>query len=101
MGRARKTRVLSKICKIGEFDRIILDLPKDLHVSNVSSHPNLIPSWSAHNSKEIKALFGFAHSFSQMMLHCFYFFRSSKQLGIMLGHTLLHMNLNWQMIGGQ
>ena len=89
------------MCKFGGFDRIIADLPEDLHVPNVSSHPDLIPSWNAHNSKDIEALFGFVHSFLQMMLHCFYFFRSSKQLGIMLGHMLLHMDLHWQMIGGQ
>jgi hypothetical protein len=63
VGHARKTRVSSEICKFGGFDLIIADLPEGLPVPNVSSPPDLIPSWNAHNSKDIEALFEFADGF--------------------------------------
>ena len=38
-------------------------MPEGLPVPNVSSPPDLIPSWNAHNSKDIEALFEFADGF--------------------------------------
>jgi hypothetical protein len=38
-------------------------LPEGLPVPNVSSPPDIIPSWNAHNSKDIEALFEFADGF--------------------------------------
>ena len=52
-----------KIYKFCAFDLIIADLLEGLHFSNVSSLPNLIPSWNAYNSKDIKTLFEFANGF--------------------------------------
>ena len=40
-----------------------MHLREDLHVPNVYSRPDILPSWNAHNSKNIEALFKFAHDF--------------------------------------
>ncbi len=76
-------------------------MPEGLPVPNVSSPPDLIPTWNAHNSKDIEALFEFADGFLTDDAPLLLFLPEFKRLGMMLGHMLLHMNLHWQRIGGQ
>ena len=53
----------SDLCKFGGFDLIIADLPEGLPVPNVSSPPNAIPYWNAHNTHDIEALFEFVDGY--------------------------------------
>lgn len=63
IGHTCNTRVSSEIYTFSIFDLIVADLSENLHVLNVSSYPNLIPSWNAYNSNNIEVLFEFAYGF--------------------------------------
>lgn len=70
-------------CTIGGFDSVVTGVPKCLHVLNVSSLPNTIPSWNVHKTKNIEVILNFPLHISFMTTPCYFMSLRRKISGTM------------------